>query len=434
MLSIEKEWLKFFFKENNDYSLQHKITIDEEVINILLDCSLEHCLLTKFDEDKNESILLFISSRTNEDVLIKSIKFQQIISKLLSAITYQAKTSAEFKIASKQELYKLFSESLNSERYKVTEFLLSKYLDLEKEEKFFNEDLLTENFKSTNRDENISILEMLILKDSNIKSIEKLIDHKDYIYHIINAELKHKGRISDKVIRKALSINFISTDILMQIMDYQFKQGGRISDEVVKKVISLNDPITTQYMIEKDKKVKDIIDKKNQPIYENISLLIESIISEERDGNSHFNNIDPKLDAKNFFIPSEDNIYLKLGSKFDDKINKMINLSRSLIPKDTDGLDMIRKFARERLKKGKESSVCRKRDNEAIAKNNTNETRVNKRVALSGGVASSSQVEQMASSSQVGQVASSSQVLPGRLISTSSSFLQAMLDQTNNQR
>ncbi|MDA9573833.1 hypothetical protein N9R48_02795, partial [Rickettsiales bacterium] len=226
-------------------------------------------------------------------------------------------------------------------------------------------------------------------------------------------ELKHKGSISDKVIRKALSINFISTDILMQIMDYQLKQGGRISDEVVKKVISLNDPITTQYMIEKDKKVKDIIDKKNQPIYEKISSLIESIISEERDSNSHFNKIDSKLDAKNFFIPSEDNIYLKLGSKFDDKINKMINLSRSLIHKDTDGLDMIRKFARERFKKGKESSVYKKRDNEAIAKKNTNETRVNKRVALSGGVASSSQVEQMASSSQVGQVASSSQDLPG---------------------
>ena len=427
-----KRMIKVFFKENNDYSLQHKITIDEEVINVLLDCSLEHCLLTKFDEDKNESILLFISSRTNEDVLIKSIKFQQIISQMISVIAYQAKTSGELIVASKQELCKLFLESLNSERFKVTEFLLSKYL--ENKEKFSYEDLLTKNFKSTNGDENISILEMLIMKDPNINSIEKLIDHKDYIYHIINAELKHKGRISDKVIRKALSINFISTDILVKIMDYQFKQCGRISDEVVKKVISLNDPITTQYMIEKDKKVKDIIDEKNQPIYEKISSLIEIIISEERDGNSHFNNIDPKLDAKNFFIPSEDNIYLKLGSKFDDKINKMINLSRSLIHKDTDGLDMIRKFARERLKKGKESSVCRKRDNEAIAKNNTNETRVNKRVALSGGVASSSQVEQMASSSQVGQVASSSQVLPGRLISTSSSFLQAMLDQTNNQR
>jgi hypothetical protein len=115
-----KRMIKVFFKENNDYSHQHKITIDEEVINVLLDCSLEQCLLTKFDEDKNESILLFISSSTNEDVLIKSIKFQQIISQMISAIAYQARTSVGLVITLKQELNKLFLESLNSERYKVT--------------------------------------------------------------------------------------------------------------------------------------------------------------------------------------------------------------------------------------------------------------------------------------------------------------------------
>jgi hypothetical protein len=179
-------------------------------------------------------------------------------------------------------------------------------------------------------------------------------------------------------------------------------------------------------MIEKDEKVKDIIDKENQPIYEKISLLIKNIISEERDSNSHFNNIDPKLDAKNFFIPSEDNIYLKLGSKFDDRINKMISLSRNLIHKDKKEADMIRNFAHERLKKGVESSVCKKRDNEAIAGGNIHETNSSKRLASSGG-----QDRTVASSSQVGQVASSSQDSPGQLISTSSSFLRAMID---NQR